>query len=223
MIWAIKNNERITANPKQKAWCPICNNKVISKCGSIKIWHWAHKSNFECDSFKEPETKWHREWKENFPKECQEIIIKKIKYITNLGIFYDEIKENFEIDLAKKHNIKIIYHIADIKTKKGLLIEFQNSPISSKEIIEREKFYDNMIWVLNGKTIGKNLGYSYSKKRKRFSYHWKWFPKSWGSSKKPIYIDKGNDNLIYVNLFNKDAKKLSKIAFIIEQGGNPFK
>ena len=44
MIWANKNNERIKATPKDKANCPICNEEVIAKCGSIKIWHWSHKS-----------------------------------------------------------------------------------------------------------------------------------------------------------------------------------
>ena len=77
MNWAIKDKQRITAKPKQIANCPICNEKVISKCGSIKVWHWAHKSNIDCDEWYEPETQWHREWKSKFPKEQQEIIIGK--------------------------------------------------------------------------------------------------------------------------------------------------
>lgn len=55
MIWAIKNNERITASPNQTASCPICNQEVISKCGLIKIWHFAHKNNLECDTWSEGE------------------------------------------------------------------------------------------------------------------------------------------------------------------------
>ena len=72
MIWAIKNNQRVLAEPKQKAICPICNAEVISKCGNIKIRHWSHKSNKDCDEWYEPESKWHIDWKNQFPKEQQE-------------------------------------------------------------------------------------------------------------------------------------------------------
>ena len=77
MIWAIKNNERIKATPKNRAICPLCEDEVIAKCGRIKKWHWCHKKDFTCDSFGESETKWHIEWKELFPKEQQEKIIIK--------------------------------------------------------------------------------------------------------------------------------------------------
>lgn len=184
MIWAIKNNEKVMAQPKQKAICPLCNNEVISKCGDIKIWHWAHISSIECDSFKEPETKWHIDWKNNFPQEMQEIIIGE--------------------------------HRADIKTKDGLIIEFQNSQISPKKIIERENFYKNMVWILNGKTLGKNI--IYFKKK----FEWKWLPKSWLFSNKTKYVDK--DKFLYkIDLDKKEFIKLSKEAFIIYNGGNPFK
>lgn len=72
MIWAIKDNQKIKATPKEKAECPICNSKVIAKCGRIKIWHWAHKNNKDCDNWYEPESEWHLNWKDKFPKECQE-------------------------------------------------------------------------------------------------------------------------------------------------------
>lgn len=153
MIWAIKNNERIKALPKQKALCPICNEEVISKCGSIKIWHWSHKSNKDCDNWWEPETEWHINWKNEFPKECQEIIIGK--------------------------------HRADIKTN-YTIIELQNSSISTKEIQEREEFYKNMIWLLNGKNLAKGL--DLRKKKEVFTFRWKNPPKSWWIANKPIYI-----------------------------------
>ena len=78
MIWACNKYPRgirTRATPLRKAYCPLCNSEVISKCGKIKIWHWGHKKNSECDSFKEPETEWHLKWKNYFPKEYQEVII----------------------------------------------------------------------------------------------------------------------------------------------------
>lgn len=199
MIWATKNNQRIKATPKEKAICPLCNEEVIAKCGHIKIWHWAHKSYFECDSFGEPETEWHFNWKNKFPNENQEIRM-----------------EN---------------HRADIRSNQGLIIELQNSPISPEKIYEREKFYvyhqqKSMVWILNGKTIAKNIKF-YTQQ-----YKWKWYPQSWNSSSFviPIYIDKGDIFLYELNpnpdemSFEKGTfKKISKDAFIIEHGGIPWK
>ena len=198
MKWAIENNERILASPHNKALCPLCNQKVISKCGDIKIWHWAHKSRIECDSFKEPETQWHLDWKSYFKKEEQEVVIEKTEFLEDGCRF------------PKKHR-------ADIKTKKGLIIEFQNSPISPEKIQEREDFYGNMIWVLNGKTFGKNI--TFFKRR----FKWNWPSKSWDYAHKDIYLDYELDFIWKINLSNMTFKKLSKIAFIIYNGGNPLK
>ena len=46
-----------------------------SKCGKVKVNHWAHKGNRNCDTWWEPETEWHRSWKNNFASEWQEIIL----------------------------------------------------------------------------------------------------------------------------------------------------
>jgi len=192
---------RIEAEPKLRAICPLCNEEVISKCGDIKVWHFAHLKDNECYGG-EPETKWHLDWKDNFPKEHQEVIIKR----------NDEYYENKSLR-------------ADVKTKEGLVIEFQNSPISTEKIIDREEFYENMVWVLNGKTFGKNITYY------TLRYKWKWFPKSWASSKKDIYIDEGKylyklsfyfDDYGYLILGSNTFKKCSKDAFIINHGGNPY-
>lgn len=155
MIFALKNGERIEPTPKDKALCPICNEEVIAKCGSIKVWHWSHRSLNDCDTWSEGETEWHKSWKDNFPKEQQEVVIGK--------------------------------HRADVKLHSGMVVELQNSPISAEEIKEREKYYAEMIWLLNGETLGKNI--FISKKDNYCSFKWNWFPKSWSFSNKTIYID----------------------------------
>mgnify|MGYP000845684186 CR=1 FL=1 len=78
-------------------------------------------------------------------------------------------------------------HRADIKTQQNLIIELQNSPISSDDICDREKFYKNMIWLLNGNTLGKNL--EIREKSCYFTFVWKSPPQSWFSSDKIIYVD----------------------------------
>lgn len=207
MKWAILNNKRIIASPKSEAFCPLCSAGVISKCGQIKVWHWAHKSDFECDSFGEPETKWHLDWKDMFEKELQEVIIKE--------------------------------HRADIKNKKGLVLEFQNSPLTLEKITERERFYKNMVWILNGDTIANNFGlinkntglygFRYDKRTKNPKFSWKWFPKSWFFAEKPVYIDISSwdrDILFQILELSKDGegigRKISKKSFVIEHGGKPW-
>lgn len=71
------------------------------------------------------ETPWHSDWKKAFPVGFREI--------TFLNKLQGE------------------YHRADVHTPCGTTIEFQNSPISLTELQSRERFYPNLVWVINGK------------------------------------------------------------------------
>jgi hypothetical protein len=71
------------------------------------------------------ETPWHKNWKKAFPKSYREV-------------------SQFDQELAEIHR-------ADVQTPCGTTIEFQNSPITLKELRSREAFYPNLVWVLNGK------------------------------------------------------------------------
>src|SRR5579885_1412935 len=122
MHFALVNNEQTEAQPKLKGLCPCCGHGVTAKCGKYRIWHWAHDPGKECDKWHEPETEWHRAWKNKFPREWQE------------KIHYDQSGEK---------------HIADVRTIHGLFIELQRSPIEPQERDSRERFYRNMIWVVD--------------------------------------------------------------------------
>jgi competence CoiA-like predicted nuclease len=159
MMYAVTGTGRVKAAPGLKATCPLCGGDVVAKCGEIKIWHWAHKSDLICDVFKEHESEWHRNWKECFPDENREVII------------------------TKRGDM----HIADVVTFSGMVIEFQNSPISFDKIVERERFYDRMVWVFNCQKgsdrieiIGGSL--QWWNPRRDFSY-----------CRKPKYLDLGSD------------------------------
>ena len=119
------------ATPKGKGICPCCDSETIAKCGTYKIGHWAHKAKIQCDPWLKKETPWHLQWKDYFPKECQEVVHKNV--IT-----------------GEKH-------IADVKTKQGRVLEFQNSPISLEEKTSREVFYPKMVWIVNAIKFRKNL------------------------------------------------------------------
>lgn len=124
MQYALVNNVRTTPIKGLTGVCIGCGSEVIAKCGDIKIHHWAHKSNVECDSWWEPETEWHRAWKNHFPEEYREIP------------FTDSATGEV--------------HRADVHTKSRITLEFQNSPISIAELKSREKFYSKLVWVING-------------------------------------------------------------------------
>lgn len=165
MQFAERDNKRITASPGEKGTCPLCQQEMIAKCGDIKIWHWAHKSLDICDEFKEPETEWHRKWKEHFSEKQREVIIKKGND----------------------------YHIADIKNQHEMVIEFQNSPISFDDIRKRESFYtpsvypNRMLWVFNCKDSVDKM------ERTASGIRWYAPKRNWKYCRQPVYLDCGSE------------------------------
>jgi hypothetical protein len=130
MEYAFVNNIKTKSSPKALGICRRCNSPVRSYCGKFRIWHWKHFSGYKCDSWKENETLWHREWKHCFPESWQEHII-------------------------IKGNVK---HEADVyNPRKDLVIEFQNSPIDIDTMRERESFYGKMLWVINVQAYKSNI------------------------------------------------------------------
>jgi len=123
MLYAIDlAGKKIMASPNAIAICPNCKSDLLAKCGQLNIWHWAHKNLIDCDSWSyEPMSEWHLKWQNNFKEERREVYINR----------WNEC------------------HIADILTEKGVVIEIQNSNISTDNIFERESFYSDMLWVVN--------------------------------------------------------------------------
>ena len=177
MKYALHNNNRIEPSPKAKATCPCCGSHVVAKCGTKKVWHWAHKSKQMCDHWWENETPWHRDWKNCFPEEWQEVV-------------------HFAEDGEK--------HIADVKTPSGLVIEFQHSAIKPDEIKSREKFYKHMIWIVDGSrlitdtqkltAIASNSAFELEKQFA--SKIEKAIPKNWITNSVTVYFDIGDTSYL---------------------------
>lgn len=130
MKFALAAGNRIEAFAGGRGACPSCKGEVIAKCGSHRIPHWAHRGIRDCDSWGEKETEWHRRWKNNFPTEFQEFI---------------------------QHDEKSgERHIADVRTNFGLVIEFQHSHLDPLERATRERFYGNMLWVVDGTRLQRD-------------------------------------------------------------------
>lgn len=123
MKFALINGERTEATKGAKGFCPSCGSELIAKCGEVKVNHWAHKGNRNCDQWWENETEWHRSWKGKFPIDWQEVI-------------------HFDGNGEK--------HIADVKTQSGWALEFQHSPLKSEERRSRNAFYPKLVWVVDG-------------------------------------------------------------------------
>jgi competence CoiA-like predicted nuclease len=212
MIWAVVNHKKELARPSQQGLCPHCNNQVLSRCGDIYAWHWAHKQNYACDSWQEPETYWHKHWKLTFGVEHSERIVKK---------------DN-------------TWHIADILTDSNVVIELQNSPIAKSVIEERELFYgEKMIWVINGNSFQENFrlipfpkrhpdwylsDYERIFEESHICYEWSYARKCWKTSNRHVFIDFGDDKLFWIKSGlgtpRGTGKMINKKGFIDKYGGD---
>ena len=131
MQYALVNSQKVEAKPGLIGLCECCGTSVHTACGQRNVWHWRHVTKSDCDVWWEPETEWHREWKSNFDASNREVI------------HYDSLSTE--------------KHIADVKTNKGIVLEFQNSGISIKEIKSREQFYKKMVWIVNALKFKSNI------------------------------------------------------------------
>ena len=179
MEFALINGVRRRPIKGHRGVCQNCGGEMVAKCGRVKAWHWAHLPNYNCDPWWGTQTQWHRDWKNRFPENWQEIV-------------------HIDEETGEKH-------IADVKTPHGLVIEFQHSPLDYVELISRESFYKNMIWVVDGNGKGLNPGYfSVGEKAivnfRPLVYWVKWWGRSrllhnWYKATADVYIDFGRMGL----------------------------
>jgi hypothetical protein len=175
-------------------------------------WHWTHFKKKDCDSWHEPETLWHRNWKLTFGKEVSEIKI---------------VKEDR-------------WHRADVLTREKVVIELQNSPIQKNIIREREEFYsERMIWIINGikfkdkfyiKDWDNELswwGLKHNNCKHRDGkkmFKWEYPRRSWKEAQRYIFIDFHDESLFWVHrgmgTSYGEGKYISKQEFISKYGGD---
>ncbi len=127
MQYAIVEGEKRKPFKGGKGLCPQCGASLIAHFGEIEPPHWQHVQKVDCIPWYEPKTEWHIAWQNRFPKAWKEFSV--------------------------KNQITGEEHFADVRTDKGIVIEFQNSPITPFIIRQRETFYGNMVWVVNANTF----------------------------------------------------------------------
>jgi competence protein CoiA len=123
MKFSLAKGQRQEAQPNLSGQCQSCGHPMVAKCGEVRIWHWAHQRSRVCDHWWENETEWHRAWKGQFPDNWQEVVH------------------------PAENGMK---HIADVKTERGWVIEFQHSYIKPEERRSRDAFYPKLVWVVDG-------------------------------------------------------------------------
>lgn len=102
--------------------CPLCNRQLRAYHGEKNQWHWRHVNSLDCDPWHEGKTPWHQGWQDKFPREWQEVPMRN----------------------------ETERHLADVRTLVGTVIECQHSPMDRETRQIRERFYGNMLWVIDG-------------------------------------------------------------------------
>lgn len=178
MKYALVGGQRKEPQAGLRGVCQACGLPMVAKCGQQRIHHWAHRTA-ECDKWWERETAWHREWKNTFPEDWQEVRMQALSGDV---------------------------HIADIRTPDGTVLEFQHSHLPESERLSREGFYGRMAWVVDGlrkpndlsvfvsflaadiPDYGKMLGWRFQ--LRRFV-----LVDTWASARCPVYLDFGETNV----------------------------
>lgn len=115
------------ADKSRKYFCPVCGAELSIKAQdslSVKA-HFAHKKGTKClDTWKHDMSEWHYNWQCMFPENCREVVVEKN---------------------GTKHRADVLIN--------DVVIEFQHSPITAQEIMERNTFYlgcgYKVIWVFD--------------------------------------------------------------------------
>lgn len=201
---------RVEAERGVVARCPGCAAVLLAKATQSVLVapHWAHRAG-DCDTWYEPESAWHRGWKEVFPVEQREVVMDN--------------------------------HRADVRMRSGTVLEIQHSPITTQEIVERESFYGDMIWLLDarkwdighrsrdyqgsddyGQETYDRFTISFTKLHEQrladgalVKFRWRHPKRSWSVAKKPLLFDIGGGRLIQIGKVHWDSPAVGGWGHII--------
>jgi competence protein CoiA len=181
MKFALVDGARHEAQPGLLGTCPACERPLVAKCGEVRIWHWAHRGQLMCDPWWENEGPWHRAWKSHFPESWQEIV------------------------LAASDGTR---HIADVRTDRNWVLEFQHSHLQPEERRARDAFYRQLIWVVDAtrrkrditgfsKAWGRGVAVDARISVKRVQLADSGLLREWARSQMPIFFDFGMPHVIW--------------------------
>lgn len=184
--------------------CEVCHGQLRARKGDVRVPHWAHVNREVCDTWHEAKGEWHIKWQDAFPENWRECLV---------------VKEQER-------------HIADIKTEYGMVIEFQHSAMDREEQEKREKFYGNMIWVVDGMRLKNDKARFVTNAERAIkpllnprsrqpTGFWivvdikSVFPRAWLNCSVPVLFDFGMDSLFC--LFPERTRQGYGIAFMVSR------
>lgn len=190
-MYARKEDRMIEAAPGQRAECPHCRAEVLAKCGTVMVWHWAHVSIFDCDSWSEGETAWHMNWKRQFPQECREISV-----------------GSHRADVLVKG--KTIYEFQSKSLPTPDMLE--------RERYYRRLGYV-YFWVFNLSEKARHFSLRKSFSDGHWSFRWYHGWKRLDGIAKPFYLDLGSDGLFFVKSIRFDGSRCFGFGKLKAAGG----
>jgi hypothetical protein len=181
---------------------------MISKYGTgLHHPHFAHRHGVICDSWYEPESDWHINWKNTVPINQREVTV------------------------IKKDGTR---HIVDIQTPKlKIAVELQYSSLSPSDRDERISFYKKIIFLIHGSQLRTAKNIEIELLQTGCSASLSATPEPWITKPPfnfPLFFDFCNDTLLHVKSMDRtngsttiiQGSILSKEKFISTILNNPY-
>ena len=225
------DGERVLPSPKAKAMCPGCGAPVIAKCGEIVMWHWSHLTK-DCDPWYEPESVWHRQWKERFPESWREAVIgsHRADIKTPHGVVEFQASSISSTEVQERENFygKMIWVVKADTFDLDAQLSPKAQSFLDKSLGFREG-YGNLFDLL-GENLHQQAQSQEAREKLRVAaastlkekwdrswlqdpmYRWRWPRTTWGFAKKKIYLDLGDeDELFGVTWMSPDCKRIKGV------------
>jgi hypothetical protein len=216
MFRALLADELISAEDTEAvvAICPACKDEVVAKRGAVINWHWSHRPGGSCvyddDDYRlaralgreidipDPrnpgggqrigggESLWHRDWKEAFAD------VGLVEHVRGM------------------HRADVWTPIRGVSNP-GRAFEFQSTELTVAEMLDRQRTWINVVWVLRGlwretTQMGRvTIDDFFAGKGTFDAYSWKRVPEmiwkginAWSGAGAQIHVDLGDGRIIRV-------------------------
>ncbi len=183
-----EHNNRICIEDAEKGrdyFCPACHAPLIIRDGLLNARHFAHKSGCCEDTWNYDMSEWHRKMQSYFPEHQREVVVKKGNRV----------------------------HRADVLVDKTV-IEFQHSPISTYEFVDRNDFFMSLgyrvAWVIDVSEQYESEMLYFSSDENHNLMRWKYPFRylSWGNN--PRDYDKKYSLWLY---FDNECEIINKVIW----------
>jgi competence protein CoiA len=228
MEWALLADRRQLATPGAVGACPSCGARLIAKCGKVYAWHWAHEA-CDCDPWSEPEGRWHRGWKQLFPAEWREVVIRDHRADLRVPGGVIELQHSSisagEIEERERFYGRMVWVV---NAEEWNLEPHHEWRLREFYRNNREPEWPQYCWQSN-ELSEKDTWIAYRQKQDAIiashdtvpepHFRWLWPRKSWLAAKRKVYLDRGGDELFLIKRTYAEGRylitrRISKQMFI---------